>query len=73
MSVANPNVTKTIIINQTVEKIELLKKDVKQVDSENLLRTLPLVQENEKTGTNTSSQGIRLFHYPGQQSQARPL
>ena len=49
----NTRVIKTIINNsnlinakQTAEKIGLLKKDMKQVDAENLLNALPLVQEN---------------------------
>ena len=53
MGVTNTRVTKTIInnsklinANQTAEKIGMLKKDMKQVDAENLLNALPLVQEN---------------------------
>lgn len=49
----NTRVAKTIInnsdlinANQTAEKIGMLKKDMKQVDAENLLNALPLVQEN---------------------------
>lgn len=49
----NTRVVKTIInnsnlinANQTAEKIGMLKKDMKQVDAENLLNALPLVQEN---------------------------
>ena len=49
----NTRVAKTIINNsnlinakQTAEKIGLLKKDMKQVDAENLLNALPLIQEN---------------------------
>lgn len=49
----NTRVTKTIInnsnlinANQTAEKIGMLKKDMKQVDAENLLNALILVKEN---------------------------
>lgn len=49
----NTRVVKTIInnsglinANQTAEKIGMLKKDMKQVDAENMLNALPLVQEN---------------------------
>ncbi|MCC8149578.1 hypothetical protein [Akkermansia sp.] len=49
----NTRVVKIIINNsnlikakQMAEKIGMLKKDMKQVDSENLLNALPLVQEN---------------------------
>jgi hypothetical protein len=55
VGVTNTRVAKTIINNsnlinakQTAEKIGLLKKDMKQVDAENLLNALPLVQENGK-------------------------
>lgn len=53
ISATNTRVAKTIInnsnlinANQTAEKIGMLKKDMKQVDAENLLNALPLVQEN---------------------------
>ena len=53
ISATNTRVAKTIInnsnlinANQTAEKIGMLKKDIKQVDAENLLNALPLVQEN---------------------------
>ena len=53
VGVTNTRVAKTIINNtklinakQMAEKIGLLKKDMKQVDAENLLNALPLVQED---------------------------
>ncbi|WP_418383736.1 hypothetical protein [Akkermansia sp.] len=53
VGVANTRVAKTIInnsklinANQTAEKIGMLKKDMKQVDAENLLNALVLVKEN---------------------------
>lgn len=53
MGATNTRVTKTIInnsnlinANQTAEKIGMLKKDMKQVDAENLLNALILVKEN---------------------------